>query len=132
MLTVKSCGPYTMNWHRKGAMLLLAVVVFWTALPASACLLTGRSPAQRDCCRAMAKACSSAVAGASGFCCQIHGSNPAQVPVQPNAPAQSLEIAVLPGQFALQAPATAITAFINTFEAPPPKFPPGGAFALRI
>jgi len=132
MLTVEDYGPYTMIWRRKGAMLLLAIVVFWTALPASACLLTGRSTAQRDCCRAMAKACSSTVAGASGACCQIHGSNPAQVPVQPNSPAQSFETADLPGQAALVAPAIAVSGSTNAFEAPPPQFPPGGAFALRI
>jgi len=113
-------------------MSLLAVVVFWTALPASACLLTGRSTAQRECCRAMAKACSSAVTGASGACCKIRGSNPAQVPVQPNAPVRSMETGALPCQIAIEASAVAISVSISAFAAPPPKLPPGGAFALRI
>jgi hypothetical protein len=121
-----------MNWHRKGMMLMLAVVVFWTALPVSTCLLAGRQTVQPDCCRAMARACNSPVMGANGACCQIHGSNPAQVPVQPNSPVQSLETVALPGLGGTEVPAVSGSGYMNAFEAPPPKFPPGGAFALRI
>ena len=44
-----------MNWGRKGALLMLAVVAFWAVMPVSACLLGTRHACQPDCCRAMAQ-----------------------------------------------------------------------------
>ena len=111
---------------------MLAVVVFWTAMPASACLLARRPMGQRDCCRAMAKACNSPAMGADGSCCKVRGSNPAQVSVQQYSAGQSQEPAALPHQAAINPPADSGSGYMNALEAPPPKFPPGGAFALRI
>jgi len=121
-----------MNWDRKGVMLMLAVVVFWTALPASACLLASHPTGQRDCCRAMAKACDSPVMDADGSCCQVHGSKPALVSAQPYSPGQSQDTAALLYQIGIELPAISLSGYLNSSEAPPPKFPPGGAFALRI
>ena len=39
-----------MHWGRKVALLMLAAVVLWTAMPASACVLTMQSNARRACC----------------------------------------------------------------------------------
>jgi hypothetical protein len=121
-----------MNWDRKGVMLMLAVVVIWTAMPASACLLASHPMEQRDCCRAMANACESPAMGADSSCCQVHGSVPALVSVQAYSQAQSQEAAALPSQVGAELPAVSGRTSMTAFEAPPPKFPPGGAFALRI
>ena len=111
---------------------MLAVVVFWTALPASACLLALRPMGQPACCRAMAKACGSPAMGADSSCCKVHGSNPALVSVQQYSAGQSLDSAALPHQVGIKPPVDSGSGYLNAFEAPPPKFPPGGAFALRI
>jgi hypothetical protein len=121
-----------MNWHRKGVMSMLAVVVFWTALPVSACLLASHPLGQRDCCRAMARACKSQVMGADSSCCQVHRSDPALASVQPTSPVQSQETVALPCQVGIELPTVSGSGCTTAFEAPPPKFPPGGAFALRI
>jgi hypothetical protein len=121
-----------MNWDKKGVLLMLAVVVFWTAMPASACLLARRPIGQRDCCRAMAKACDSPAMSADGSCCKVQGSNPALVSVQQYSAGQSHESAVLPHQLGIKPPADSGSGYKNAFDTPPPKFPPGGAFALRI
>jgi hypothetical protein len=121
-----------MNWDKKGVLSMLAVVVFWTALPASACLLASHPTGQPACCRAMAKDCDSPVMGADNACCKVHGSNPAQVSVQPYSSVPSHRIADLPYQVGIESPSASGSGYSNTLETPPPKFPPGGAFALRI
>ena len=120
-----------MNWHNKGVLLMLAVVVLWTALPASACLLASPSVRQLDCCRAMANACETPAMGADSSCCQIHESSPALVSVQPYSPVQSHQSAALLSHLGMQPSADSGGSMV-AFEAPRPKFPPGGAFALRI
>ena len=111
---------------------MLAVVVFWTALPASSCLLASHPTGQRDCCRAMAMACDSPVMGADSSCCKVHGSNPALVSAQPYSSVQPQDTAALPYQIGIDLPAVSPSGYQKAFEVPPPKFPPGGAFALRI
>ena len=121
-----------MNWDRKGVFLLLLVVVFWTAVPASACLLSTHSMPHRDCCQAMANACGSPAMRADTSCCNVHGSTPALLSVQPFSPSQFQESAALPDQLGIALPSNASHVYLNASEAPPSKFPPGGAFALRI
>src|SRR5258708_25999360 len=66
------------------AMLMLAVVVLWAAVPAFACLM----PAQQDdCCRQMMQATGSCDMDASQSCCQVHGSD-SNVPIGRAAPAE--------------------------------------------
>jgi hypothetical protein len=121
-----------MNLGRKGAVLLLAVVVFWAMAPASACLLGTRSAHQHDCCRAMARACKSASITADSSCCRVHGQNPAVAPVPPYSPEHAQDLALAPHLIDAQLPAASGAGHGNAFDAPPPKFPPGGTFALRI
>jgi hypothetical protein len=121
-----------MNWDRKGVLLMLAVAVLWAAAPASACLFGTRNSSQPVCCRAMAKDCGTPTMGADGSCCQIHGKAPAVTPVPPSSPVQSQELAFVPHQTAIEPPAAPGSGYRNALESPPPKFPPGGAFALRI
>ena len=111
---------------------MLAVVVFWTAMPASTCLLASSPVGQPDCCRAMAAACDTPQMGADNSCCQLHESSPAVVSVQQYSPGQPQQAAILPDQFSIAPPAILAGGFSNALSAPPPKFPPGGAFALRI
>jgi hypothetical protein len=120
-----------MNWNRKGALLLLTVVVFWAAMPMSACLLGPRQANLPDCCGAMA-GCDSPGMGADGSCCEIQGNSPAIPTVPPYAPVRSLETACLPYAPGIEMVVDLGAGYGNTLETLPPKFPPGGAFALRI
>jgi hypothetical protein len=121
-----------MNWGRKGALLMLTVVAFWAAIPVSACLLSTRHANQPDCCRAMAQTCDSPAMGANNSCCQAHGENPAVPTVPPYAVGHSQKLAFVAHEADVELPAVPGAAYINALESPPPKFPPGGAFALRI
>ena len=121
-----------MNWGRKGALLMLAVVVLWTAMPVSACLLGIRQASQPDCCRIMAQDCDSPSMGASNSCCQIQGKNTAVIPVSPYSPKHAQKLAMVQQQAVMELPAAPGAGYTNALETPPPKFPPGGVFALRI
>jgi hypothetical protein len=121
-----------MNWSRKGALLTLSVVVFWAAMPASACLLGAHSAGLPDCCRTAAQGCDSAAMGADCSCCQVHGNNPANAPVTPFSVGQSQKLAAIAHPVGLELPAAPSGGYGNALETPPPKFPPGGALALRI
>lgn len=125
-----------MNWGRKGALLMLAVVAFWAAMPVlapvSACLLGMRHASQPDCCRAMAENSDSPAMSAGNSCCQAQGENPAVPSVPPFSVGHSQKLAFVAHGPGLEMRAVQRTAFINVLDAPPLKFPPGGAFALRI
>jgi len=121
-----------MNWSRKGALLMLAVVVFWTAMPASACLLGLKPMRQHDCCRKMARMCSSSATAATGACCQASRRNTAAAPVPPYSPEHSEKLVLVPHQASLHAPATLRAAHGKAFEAPPPKAASSSGSILRI
>jgi hypothetical protein len=125
-----------MTWGRKGALLMLAVVAFWATLPVlapvSACLLGTRHASQPDCCRAMADTCDSPTVGADSSCCQAQGENPAVPSVAPFSVGHSQKLAFVAHEAQRELRAAPNTAYINALESPPLKFPPGGAFALRI
>ena len=130
MLTVKSWDSQTMNWNKKGTLLMLAMAVLWTALPASACLLASPSTAQPDCCLAMAAACGTAQMGADTSCCELRGTIPPAVSVQAYSPVP-LQTAALHEQIEFNPLAAVAGRFASIQSTPPPKFPPGG-FSLRI
>jgi hypothetical protein len=122
-----------MNWDRKGALLMLAVVVLWAAIPASACLLAVHSTGQPDCCRGMVQEFDSPLMCGSGSCCQAGRQNAAVAAAPLYSPKQSQRLAVAPPhQPGLHLRASSCAVHRNAFETPPLKFPPGGAFALRI
>ncbi|MGO8935206.1 MAG: hypothetical protein ACLQDA_15990 [Terracidiphilus sp.] len=132
MLTIDFRDLYTMNGSRKGALLMLSVVVFWAAMPASACLLGIGHTGLPDCCRAVAQSCDSAAMTADCSCCQVHGNNPAVTPVTPFSLRQPQKLAVAAHQASMKLPAAPGGSYRNDLETPPPQFPPGGSFALRI
>jgi hypothetical protein len=121
-----------MNLDRKGALLMLAVVVLWAAIPASACLLAVHSTGQPDCCRRMVQEIDSPSMCASGSCCQAERQNAAVATAPLYSPEQAQKLAVAPHQPGLHLRAFSCAIHRNAFETPPLKFPPGGAFALRI
>jgi hypothetical protein len=121
-----------MNWSRKGALLMLAVVVFWTAMPASACLLGMKPMRQHDCCRRMARMCGSAASAASNACCQASPRNTAAAPEPLYSPEHSQKLVIVPHQAIAHAPATLCAAYGNAFEAPPPKSASSSGSILRI
>jgi len=130
--TSSTRGLCTMNWSRKGALLMLAVVVFWAASPASACLLNNGHPGQLDCCRAMAPGCDLPGMTASSSCCQFQRTPASVLPAPPASTEHGQTLALVTHPAALEMPAGDGAAHGNTLQLPPPKFPPGGAFALRI
>ena len=87
-----------MNWGRKGALLMLAVVVLWTAIPASACLFAVHSTGRPDCCRGMAGEFDSPSMCANGSCCQAERQNAAVATAPLYSPEQSQKLAVAPHQ----------------------------------
>ena len=121
-----------MNWGRKGALLMLAVVVLWTALPASACLLAVHSAGHADCCHSLVRECGSPSMCANALCCQTHRQNDAASAVPVYSAQQSQKASFVPQQAGLQFRAASDAGTRPAFEAPPPKFQPDGAFALRI
>jgi hypothetical protein len=121
-----------MNWGRKGALLLLAVAVFWTPIPAFACLFAGHSTAQLDCCRGMAHASDSSSICANDSCCQAERQNAAVTTGPLYSLEQSQKLAVMPHQPGSLLRASSCAEPLNAFKTPPPKFPPGGALALRV
>jgi len=121
-----------MNWGRKGALSMLAVVAFWATIPVSSCLLGTRHASQPDCCRAMAQTCDSPALSANDSCCQVQGENPAVPSVPPFNVGQLQTLALVAHEAGVELPAAPGDTYINALESPPLKFPPGGAFALRI
>ncbi len=111
---------------------MLSVVVSWTAIPASACLLTINPTAQPDCCRAMAQECGSPGMGADASCCEVQRQDAAVTPVPLYSFEHSHKPALVTHQAGLLSLVSSGAVYRNTSEAPPPKFPPGGAFSLRI
>lgn len=120
-----------MNWGRKGIALTLAVVAIWATPAASACLLGMGHPSQPDCCRAMAQNCPAPAMGMSSSCCQVQGTSPGITPVLPFPVGHSLKLAASAHQAGFELPAATGVSYRNAVDTPP-KFPPGGAFALRI
>lgn len=121
-----------MNWSRKGALLMLAVVVFWTAMPASACLL-GFNPMRRhDCCRGMMRMCGSAATAAGGACCQAGPRNTVVAPDPPYSPEHAQKLVIIPHHVSPHSPAALRAACGNAFEAPPPKASSSSSSVLRI
>lgn len=121
-----------MNWGRKGAFVMLALVVVWTALPVSTCLLAMQPAGQAACCRGMAQDCPMPSMGMNASCCQVRGTDVFVAPVLPYSPEHSLRLAFIPGETRVEPSAAPSTGWRNAFEAPPPKSSPGVHSILRI
>jgi hypothetical protein len=62
----------------------------------------------------------------------MEGQNFIVSPAQPYSPEHSQKFVVVPRATALEERGLSSIAYRNASKTPPPKFPPGGAFALRI
>lgn len=115
---------------------MLVVVAFWAAIPVlapvTACLFGTRPASQRDCCRAMDGTGDSPAMGADSSCCQAQGENPAVPSVPLFSVGHSQKLAFVAHGPGFELGAVQGTAYMNALESPSLKFPPGGAFALRI
>ena len=111
---------------------MLAVVVFWAAMPASACLLGPRSAALPDCCHTTAQGCDSVGMCATSPCCQFHRENLAVTPALQYATEHVQRLVLAPHLADMRLPISRSSWNGNTVATPPPQFPPGDAFALRI
>src|ERR1035437_635001 len=131
MVTIEALDLDIMRLGRKGALLMLMVAVLWTAIPAFACLLGEQPTVQPACCRGMVRGCCNSK-NASRSCCQVQGHNAAVAPALPYSPEHPQKLALGSHQPGLQPLTSSDARYGNTFEAPPPKFPPGGASILRI
>ncbi len=75
-----------MHMDRKRALLLLVVVVLWTAIPALACFTLSTPP---PCCQSMMQGCDDPAAMQGMACCQVHPSD-SSVPPSTAAPCDFL------------------------------------------
>lgn len=120
-----------MSWSRKGAAVLLALVVFVTAVPALACLLPV-APTGHACCRAMAADCGMTMRSQVS-CCQSSPVDPAAAPAVFSSTEQSAAtFATLAPHFVFVLPGSAAVRILAAAEAPPPKFSSGASTSLRI
>ncbi len=121
-----------MHWGRKVALFLLATVVLWTAMPASACVLTMQAGAQHVCCGDMAQGGAMHGMKMTSACCQIRGTAPAFTPVPPFSPEHSLKPLLVENPICLERSATSDAGWHSAFEAPPPRSSAGAISILRI
>ena len=119
-----------MHMGRKGAFVLLAMMVLWAATPALACLTP---VAHRSCCQGMAmRDCASPAMTHCGDCCRVQ---PADAPLLPGS-ASAVDHAVgsmpSPAPTALAILPAAGKAALLAFETPLPPGSPGTSSILRI
>ena len=119
-----------MRMSRKGALLMLIVVLLWSALPASAFLLTSRSTGLPPCCRGMGQSCPMRGTGLGCAACGKLGENVAVAPEAP--PAQAQTAVFLPYRTSLLLCDASGPQGQFAFDAPPPEPSPGGVSILRI
>lgn len=106
-----------MNVSRKGAWIMLAIVVLWAAIPGLACL----APAPRHaCCTQMMQDCGPSMAMADHACCKVQSQDPNTPPVQASRPDPSSLLAD-----ASQGDFGAILPVVTTFSVLSSETPPG-------
>lgn len=120
------------TWSRKGAFLLLAAVVLWTAAPAFACIALMHPAENSRCCHSMGSNCPMPDAGLSSSCCLIHGGDTlaATAPSYSTEQPHQLFISESPAGYVGHAGPNSVIR--PAFDAPPPDPSPGGSSILRI
>jgi hypothetical protein len=121
-----------MNWGRKFAPIIVAVLVFWTAIPALLCLPGMHPTPNHSCCVAMSNDCPSTTMDASSPCCQLEGQSNALPQVSQDFLDHSPRVAILAHLDTLLVLNSFAGRFQNTQEAPPPQSSSGSSSALRI
>jgi hypothetical protein len=118
-----------MRVGRKGALVLLAVVVLWAATPALACLTPA---AQHACCQGMMQGCGSSPMMTNHACCRVQPPAPADPSGAASAADHAFQCAQLPVRVATLAPPSSTTVSNRITGAPPPESLPGNNSILRI
>ncbi len=115
---------------RKGAFVLLAIVILWTATPALACLTP---TAHRSCYKVMAmQGCDSPAMMRCGDCCSVQPADAPLLPGSPSAVDHAAGSVPSPAPAALVHPPAAGHAIPLASESPLPPGSPGLGFILRI
>jgi hypothetical protein len=117
-----------MHVGRKRALLLLMVVVLWTAAPALACFSPSVQPA---CCQAMMQGCDETAAMDGMACCQVHPSE-SNVPPATAAPFDLVLSMTQVSAWAVDLPDPALNAGLPRLAATSPSPPSGLSSILRI
>ena len=133
MLTYEA-RVYTMQVGRgrKSAFLMLAMMVLWIAMPASACLRATQPTWQHACCHGMMTACGSSAINANGSCCLVYPRNIAVTLVLPYSSDHSRKLPQVSHPASLHVPATTNVRHENASTSPPPLFSSVGNSTLRI
>ena len=120
-----------MHVGKKGALVLLAIVVLWAATPALACLTP--TTAHRSCCKGMAmQGCDSAAMMHCGECCRMQPADAPLLPGSANAVDHAVGSVPSPAPTALALPTAIGNPILLAFEAPLPPGSPGAGSILRI
>jgi hypothetical protein len=121
-----------MAWGRKGALMMLATVLLWTAAPAFACLPGMRAAGPADCCRSMAPDCPMSQAAMNASCCSTHRQDNAVPPVPFYAPEHAQKLFVTAHSASFVALANSDSIERAALLASPPYHSPGASSILRI
>ncbi len=121
-----------MHWGRKFALLMLAAVVLWTAMPVSACVVTMQSNARAACCGDMAQGGPMQRMKIIPACCRIRATDPAVVPVSAFSPEHSLKPMLVAYPASVDTSANSRAGWRLDLKAPPPKSLAGAISILRI
>jgi hypothetical protein len=121
-----------MHSSRKGAFLLLVVAVFWSALPAAACLLKGHSMNRPACCKAMAPDCPMEGSSMNSSCCTAQPNQAIVVPDIPVLPKQDHALTFPLHATEAVAPVLMAATGWRASESSPPEISPGAKLILRI
>ena len=120
-----------MQVGRKGAIVLLVMMVLGTVMPALACLPTMQQTGQQACCCAMVARCEMPTMNGQEACCQVDSRSAVFATVAPSTLEPMHKLAPVSREFSLPAPASTILDPRN-LHVMPPIFPPGGSSILRI
>jgi len=119
-----------MQLGKKGAFVLLAIVVFWAATPALACLTP---TVHSSCCKGMAmQGCGSPAMMHCGDCCRVQPADAPLLPGSAGAVDHAVGSAPSPAPTALALPPDAGYAIPLASESPLPPGSPGAGSILRI
>ena len=124
-------GNYPMNWPRKTVLLLMALMMFWTTVPAVACAFSASQAGRPECCRNMAADCTRMMS-AERPCCQLSPQR-STVEVTPLfSPEQNHQVFLAAYSAGLQFASGNEVSLVGALNRPMPNASPGSSTILRI
>lgn len=122
----------TLVLGRKTALLMLVMVMLWTAMPACACPAGMGQAGQPDCCRAMTQNCPMPDAGLNASCCPAPSQDFAVTPNIVYSPEHVQKVCLAAQDAVLILSAQSGFVDLSAIKTPPPKLLSGGSSILRI